>query len=196
PYMSYRPVVTAAYAPVAAPAVAAAYYAPAAPVAAAPCCGAAGYAPAPAAGVPSGAVGTPVPSLGPPPGYSPAPVPSAAPQGPYAPGLAPSGPPTTPPSASPPDQAAPDGSSPNTSSPNKTFNDAPEGQPAQPQSRLIQPPPNFNNSSTMGAPRALDPEDQDRTTALPLHRTLAARPVSTVTTSMEDSNDGWRPSSR
>jgi hypothetical protein len=196
PYTTYRPVVTAA------PVVAATYYAPA-PVAvapAAPCCGAgAAVAPAPlampagampmpaAAPLPMGTPGASVPSRAPTPAYP------AAPTANTVPSLA------TPPAA----QAQPGGEA----QPGKTFGNGgstetnkpadtttplngatpSEGTPnydpskPAPQSRLLLPAPPPAADTNRGALRGLDPEDQDRVTAIPLRQAFAVRPASLVT---------------
>lgn len=207
PYTTYRPVVTANYAPMApacggcaaaAPVQAAAYYAPA-PVAAPACCGAgtgapslsnyapapavSGYAPQAASGyAPQGAVGSTITSLSPPPASQPTTGTfNASPPSTLAP-------PTGVPSLAP---------VPNQNSTPSTFD--PSQPAAEPESRTMQPLKLAPSSSNNGAPRALDPEDQDRTTALPLHQTWAARPVSTISPNtpatapsqgLDDS--GWR----
>ncbi len=181
-YTSYRPVITAGYAPACstcapAPVAAAAYYTPAvAPAAPAGCCGA-NYAPAPAAGVVSVVPGTVVQRVIQQPSYSTQPQPVVAP--PY------SSDPTTPPTAPP------------SSAPNQTFRDeAPQN--GEPQSRILQPQSSTIQPNTLGAPRALDSEDQDRTTALPLRQAWAIKPVSRVapvtSTIRLTDESGWRTS--
>jgi hypothetical protein len=188
-YTSYRPVVTAGYAPAcptcapAAPVATAAYYAPAvAPAAPAPCCGAS-YAPAPAAGVATAAPGAVVQRvIQQPAPYATQPQPAQVVAPPYSSEPA-AGPSTT---VTPPSSA-----------PGQTFReDAPQN--GEPQSRIVQPQSTTIQPNTLGAPRALDSEDQDRTTALPLRQALAVKPVSRVApvTSTIQLNDesGWRAS--
>ena len=78
--------------------------------------------------------------------------------------------------------------------PNQTFEN-PSGQPApEPQSRIVLPP-RTTNSTTSGVPRSLDPEDAlDQSTAIPLRRSVAMRPVSTASApqSTDLSDQGWR----
>jgi hypothetical protein len=178
PYTSYRPVV-ANYAPAcnscaAAPAVTAAY-APAmvapAPVAPAPApapCCQASYTP-PAVGAPA-VVRSMIQQ----------PMPSVSAPMQAAPQYQPS---------------APAGSAPIQSAPNPTFRDQPSN--GAPESRVVDPQSSMSPSS-LGAPRALDSEDQDRTTYRPVGQTLAAKTVSTTssissTTHLTD-DSGWRSS--
>jgi hypothetical protein len=190
PYTTYRPVVTAGYAPAApacggcaAPApVTAAYYAPAIAPAPAPSCCTANYAApavtnyAPAAAVTRYAPGATVTSQAPAPNYG-APPSQIGTSVPF--------------NASPPSNP----SQPNTAQPNPTF-EQPTTPQDEPQSRTLQPLKLAPSSSNNGAPRSLDPEDQDRTTALPIRQALAARPVSTVVAAAAASqgldDSGWR----
>ncbi|MGD9723060.1 MAG: hypothetical protein AB7O59_17185 [Pirellulales bacterium] len=73
-----------------------------------------------------------------------------------------------------------------------------EQQPAtEPESRMMNPQPlQLNPSTTLGAPRALDPEGGDRMTARPLDSTMTARLVSSVKADVLDGDDGWRASSK
>jgi hypothetical protein len=50
-----------------------------------------------------------------------------------------------------------------------------------PQSRLLLPAPPATQDTTRGALRGLDPEDQDRVTAVPLRPSFAVRPASLIT---------------
>jgi hypothetical protein len=218
PYTTYRPVVMAA--PVAvAPMAATAYYAPVAP--AAPACCAAGYAPAP---VSAGYAPAPVSAGYAPAGYAPAPVTAgyAAPQVTAGYGQAPATYYGAPPMNAPAALGAPGTTvqslSPTPASPTSnpgypspgpapaaapadqtqppTFGNPPDNGPSATQSRIVLPP-RSTPSSTSGTPRALDPEDAlDQSTALPLRRSVAMRPVSTsnldrpLATSADDG--GWR----
>jgi hypothetical protein len=207
PYTSYRPVVTAA-APCCGAATTAAYYAPAAPVyaaapvavAPAPCCG--GGAPAMAAPAPLGVPGSAVPSLAPTLNYpGPAPLTAAPPQGTTAyPGTTPYAAPlnSNPPSAAPPAGALPQnatGAEPGKLEPtpdpnvpaqdapqNKTFGKPPtESDKPAPESRLLLPPQAEPAASgTNRALHGLDPEDQDRFTAVPMRQVWAMKPVATA----------------
>lgn len=219
PYTTFRPVVTAA------PVVAA--YAPApvaVPVApAAPCCGGgapaplavpstavpmpAAPAPMPPAGVPMGAPGASVPSLAPTPAYP------AIPSANTVPSLA------APPAGAAQPEASPsktfeNGASTETNKPAEPSPPVPYGAPADPtkpvpQSRLLLPPAPTAPETNRGALHGLDPEDQDRVTAVPLRPGFGVRPASLITrvpqrpqatevkkvsTSGEDSD--WRASSR
>lgn len=210
PYTSYRPVVTAAapccgavataayYTPAVPVAAPAAVIAPA-PVAPAPCCGG---APAMAVPAPLGAPGAAVPSLAAPtlnyPG--PAPLTTAPPSASTYPGATPY---AAPPAAAPPAGALPqrpaDSQQPAlqpTPDPNvpaqepaqnKTFdkplenNKPSENNKPAPESRLLLPPaaePAGSNANR--ALRGLDPEDQDRFTAVPMRQIWAMKPVSTA----------------
>lgn len=203
PYTTYRPVVTAA------PVVAAAYYAPApmaVPVApAAPCCGGgAAIAPAPLS-VPTGAVAMPAAPIPMPAQPMPAaPMPLGTP-GASVPSLAPTPAyPAVPSANTVPSLAAPPAAATQPSGeaqPSRTFeNGAPtetnkpadpnapveNGAPADPskpapQSRLLLPPAPAGQETNRGALRGLDPEDQDRVTAVPLRPSFAVRPASLVT---------------
>jgi hypothetical protein len=78
---------------------------------------------------------------------------------------------------------------------NKTFENTPEQNKPAPESRLLLPP-RTEPSSTGGVPRGLDPEVQDRVTAIPLRqpwgiRTASAlRPARSVEAKQIDSE--WR----
>ena len=200
PYTSYRPVVTAA-APCCGAVATAAYYTPAAPAyaiapayAPAPCCG--GGAPAMAAPAPLGAPGSAVPSLAPTLNYpGPAPLTTSPPPGATAyPGGTPY---VAPPYAAPPagalpqsTTAAPQGTLQPTPDPNvpaqepsqnKTFDKPSESNKPAPESRLLLPPAaEPAGSSTNRALQGLDPEDQDRFTAVPMRQVWAMKPVSTA----------------
>lgn len=204
PYTTFRPVAVApvtqaaffAPAPVAvAPSPVAM---PAAP--AAPCCG--GGAPAvmsapatpmlapapmPATGVPAGMPGASVPSLAP--GYPGAPTANVAPSLAAPPAAAPAAPQGSnqtfgsggstetnrPAETTPPANSTPSNSTP--------YNGAPaDPSKPQPQSRLLLPaaPPAQQNSTDRGALRGLDPEDQDRLTAVPMRQAFAVRPASAI----------------
>jgi hypothetical protein len=70
---------------------------------------------------------------------------------------------------------------------------------AEPESRLMQPlqlNPSTSNSNSLGEPRALDPETEDRMTELRSQPTLTARLVSTDSKVAEYGNDGWRAASK
>jgi hypothetical protein len=60
--------------------------------------------------------------------------------------------------------------------------------------------PGASNSNTSGAPRALDPEDQDRTTALPIRQAWAVRQASLVSPTIPAApkldDSGWRAAQR
>ncbi len=205
PYTSYRPVVTAA-APCCGAVTTAAYVAPAVPMAApmavapAPCCGGgapAMAAPTMAAPVPMGAPGSAVPSLAPTLNYpGPAPLSAAPPQGTTAyPGTTPY---AAPPSAYSPAGALPQnptGAEPDKLEPtpdpnvpaqeapqNKTFGKPPtESDKPAPESRLLLPPAaEPAGTGTNRALHGLDPEDQDRFTAVPMRQVWAMKPVATT----------------
>jgi hypothetical protein len=190
PYTTYSPVVTSvapACAPACAPAapVTAAYYAPAAP-AAAPCCGASYSAPTTAgyaAPTTAGYAAAPA-TVTPAPAYA---APSTTYSAPAVPGtvirsLPPSPPsdPVTSPGSSAPPAAAP-----------RTFdNSTPPA--AEPQSRVISPSNDSStNSSTSGARRIQDHDDEDRTTAVPL-RQARVIPVSATTNATPVKSAVWR----
>jgi hypothetical protein len=67
---------------------------------------------------------------------------------------------------------------------------------AEPQSRVVLPPSGAASSSYDPRPRGLDPDDADRTTAIPLRRGAEVRQASLVvpTSSQPKVDDGWRPS--
>jgi hypothetical protein len=67
-----------------------------------------------------------------------------------------------------------------------TFEPAP-----QPESRMMQPL-QLNPSTSLGVPRALDPESQDRMTKSPVRQAFAARLVSTDSSITRYEDDGWR----
>lgn len=195
PYTSYRPVVvpTAPACGCGVPAMVApvtatpAYYAPSVPTVS-------GYAPVPAtvaAPYNSAAPGMTVRSL------TPIPANPAAPGQPYLGAPAQTGPPNLPPvtQPAPQDSVPADKTFENSKSPDS---DSPNG---QPQSRIRFPlKPESSNSNTSGAPRTLDPEDQDRTTSLPIRQAWAVRQASLVgpsiptTPKLDDS--GWRAAQR
>ncbi len=200
PYMTYRPVVTAGYAPVvpacatcapaAAPMARPAYYAPSVPMAApvtptAPACCGASAATAPTLNyAPTGAPGATVSSLAPTGAYYQAPgAVGAQPYGAFTPNLPPQGaPPIT----------APSSTTPSTDdSQNRTFQEPALPSAPEPQSRMLTPIPG-TNSNTSGAPRFLDSEDQDRSTALPVRQALAARQVSVAMPIKQLDDSGWR----
>ncbi len=196
-YTSYSPVVSGcAPSPcamgacgVAAPVATAVSYPPVAPAPA--CCSASYAAPTGASYPPAVTAGYTAPAAaGATQTYAPIPAapsaPAAAPS--YSsPGPTPS---STYPSNPTPLQPQPSGQS----QPNQTFEN-PSDQPApEPQSRIVLPPRSIN-STTSGAPRALDPEDAlDQSTAIPLRRSVAMRPVSTSVApqSTDLSDQGWR----
>jgi hypothetical protein len=189
PYTTYRPVVVGAApacgcaVPAAVAPVTAAYYAPSVPVVS-------GYAPAPAPAMApynSGAPGMTVRSLTPSPAYSGTPAPPylGAPGQSAAPNLAPQSQPA-PTDSAPANKTFEDLNTPDSNTPNQ-----------QPQSRILFPAkPESSNSNTSGAPQALDTEDQDRMTALPIRQAWAVRqaslvsPVAPAATKLDDS--GWR----
>jgi hypothetical protein len=197
PYTTYRPVVTAAYAPVvpacggcATPVTAA--YAPAMPMAApapAPCC-TAGYAAA--APVASTTVMRAVVQQ---PTYA-SPAPAMAPNSGSAttpPTMVPLSPPPTSPSVTPP-TGGPQMTPIPLNSPNRTF-DEPSSNPGEPQSRLLRP--QSSDSAPAATPRSLDPEDQDQTTYLPRLRAFAARPVSApIAPPASPDDNAWRSARR
>lgn len=210
PYTTYRPVITAAPAAACCGAVtpATSYYVPAyaaptaisatyaAPVAAAPAPGCCGTSAAPAL-VPNGTPGATVPSLAPSLNYPPA---TAAPPSASAYPLSPTPPAATyPPSTTPPAAtAAPNGGAtppPAAAPQNKTFENTPEQNKPAPESRLLLPP-RTEPSSTGGIPRGLDPEVQDRVTAIPLHPTWSIRTASAIRTARpieaKQVNPEWR----
>jgi hypothetical protein len=66
----------------------------------------------------------------------------------------------------------------------------------EPQSRVVLPPSGAASSSYDSRPRGLDPEEADRTTAIPLRRGAEVRQASLVVPakSQPKADDGWRPS--
>jgi hypothetical protein len=202
PYTTYRPVVAAApacgFCGTVAPATT--YYAPAmvapAVAAPAPCCGASAAAPM-TSGVVVGTPGAAVPSLAPSLNYPPttqgvppaAAYPSVPSPSTYAPSTgAPAG--SLPPAnnATPPATDAPQ---------DKTFDNPSDPNKPAPESRLLLPPQSEpEKSNTNGVLRGLDPEDQDRITALPMRQALAVRPVSATsvsqTTTYKQADTIWR----
>jgi len=221
PYTTYRPVVTAAYAPPApacsscaplgSPVARPVYYAPAVPMAApvavaapvapaAPACCGANATTAPTLNyAPAGAPGAPVTSLSPPTNYAPnAANYSQAPGYSQTPG--PVGAPTygpitpiAPPATNPsnPSPAPALAPPPSDNAPNKTFNETEPAATPEPQSRMLTPIPG-SNSNTSGTPRYLDSEDQDRSTSLPVRHAYAARQVSAAMPVKQLDNSGWR----
>lgn len=221
PYTTFRPVVTAMPVTVGfAPAVAAPIAAPA-PA----CCGATpvptlsttNFAPAPVAApvvAPAPACcgsATPTPSLS---SYSPAPttttlspatttvVPSTTtivPQG--TPGstlnsLTPTPDPTLNAPAAAPSTAQPPATLPQTFAPQNGGTTSGTLNGTEPQSRVVLPPSGAASSSYDSRPRGLDPEEADRTTAIPLRRGAEVRQASLVVPakSQPKADDGWRPS--
>jgi hypothetical protein len=208
PYTSYRPVVTANYAPACntgcgAPVVASGcptggcgaartvaypampvttnYALPAAPAAPA-CCGA-----SPATSTYSPATTT----------YSPATTYSAAPAGAVGStitSLTPA-PATTTPSLSPAPFSSSAPETPSTGTP-QTF-EKPLSDP-QPESRVMPPsmqPLELNPSTSLGEPRALDPESSDRITARPLRQAMNVRLVSDTNPVAQYGDDAWQAGS-
>ena len=197
PYTTFRPVVMPVAQPCCGAAPAAVSYAPAAPVAAPACCGAtpaptlSSYGPAP--------VAASAPSLS---SYAPAPTTTTIIQPSTVtamPAPAPGTPGSTLQTLQPtPDPALNNGSSaPSTPQPGQTF--APNGNGnvngngtngdagTQPQSRVLLPPYNNNSgpsnptsSSLNDRPRGLDPDDSDRTTAIPLRGDVTVRQASLI----------------
>ena len=200
PYTTYRPVVTAGYAPVvpacatcapaAVPMARPAYYAPSVPMAppvapAAPACCGASAATAPTLNyAPAGVPGSTVPSLAPSAAYSNPGAVGAPGYGSFTPSYPPqSAPPTTAPSTPVP--------STDDSQNNNTFQQPAPPSTPEPQSRMLTPIPG-SNSNTSGTPRFLDSEDQDRSTSLPVRQTLAARQVSVAKPVQQLDDNGWR----
>ena len=60
--------------------------------------------------------------------------------------------------------------------------------------------PDASNSNTSGAPRTADPEDEDRTTALPIRQDWAVRQASLIKPSIPAAprldDSGWRAAQR
>ncbi len=193
PYTTYRPVVSTVAQPCCAPA----------PVAVArPCCGAApaavSYAPAPVAApacctpaVSAPAVSvpvTPTPRLAPPPGTPGAPVDSLSPT---------------------PDPSLNGGAGGSTFAPTSNATPLPDnggsgndGAPG-PRSRVLMPPYEGSSSRLPAEPRGLDPEGDDRVTAIPVRPNLTVRQASLVTPAKSaapaprPANDGgWRPAGK
>ncbi|MBI3839891.1 MAG: hypothetical protein HY288_18360 [Planctomycetia bacterium] len=183
PYTTFRPVVVPTVpacgcaAPTAVAPVTAtpAYYAPSAPAVS-------GYAPAPAtisAPLSLGTPGTTVRSLAPSPTYPSGPASTSTPS------LVPEAQPE-PADSAPANKTFEDQNKPNSTTPNQ-----------QPQSRILFPSrPESSNSNTSGVPRTLDPEDQDRSTALPIRQAWAVRQASLVSPAMPATqkldDSGWR----
>ncbi len=171
------------------PVAAASYYAPAVGAAAPACCTASYAAPTTSSYAPAVTAGYAAPAPAPQ-TYSPAPAAAPTPLG--TPGSSFQ---SQPPASAYPSNPAPSQPQPSEQTqPNQTFEN-PSGQPApEPQSRIVLPP-RTTNSTTSGVPRSLDPEDAlDQSTAIPLRRSVAMRPVSTASApqSTDLSDQGWR----
>ncbi len=172
PYTTYRPVVTT----VARPCCAAMPVAPAAP-----CCGAAptavSYTPAPAATPSCCSPSTSMPAVTTPSFTTPAtPTPSLSPT--------PAGPGTSLDSLSPtPDPNFDSGAGGSTFAPTSAGKPAPYGSETNnsvPESRVLMPPYTGSSSVAPEQPRGLDPESDDRVTAIPVRPNLTVRQASLV----------------